>query len=114
MTVSTTKTAQENGVSWYTVTWYALSGTDFGTGYSFENDAVYGLCADGTIVDRDSCPIAESDYRYFAVKNSLQQPTKEDNMIKIIDDCVKLGLFTQDEAELRPAPVKAPAPAKWC
>jgi hypothetical protein len=51
--------------------WYELNGTDSGTGVEF-NHEVFALCADGTILDCDGCPLeCESDYQTIAVRNTL-------------------------------------------
>jgi len=50
--------------------WYVLNGTDNGTDIEF-SDSVFGVTAEGTIVDCDNHPLTDGDYKTIAVRNSL-------------------------------------------
>ncbi len=52
---------------------FTLNGTDYGTGYEFEDDTFF-LTRDNKILFDDGTPIeCESDYVYIAVRNVLEE-----------------------------------------
>lgn len=56
-----------------TVYWFTLTGTEYGTGWEFENDQ-FGVVESGddtTIVDCDGAPLTEGDHQAIAVRNSV-------------------------------------------
>jgi hypothetical protein len=65
MTTSKKLISTENGV-----TWYEISGTDYGTNYTFENETV-GVTYDNRILDCDGLPSTEGDGFTVAVRNVL-------------------------------------------
>jgi len=66
MSVLAEKMSLEDGTQWY-----KLNGTDFGTGYEFDND-VYGITEDNVVVDCDNCPITEGDFQEIAIRNTIK------------------------------------------
>ena len=52
---------------------FTLDGTDYGTGYEFNNDT-YFLTSDGGLLFDDGTPIeCESDYINIAIRNVLRE-----------------------------------------
>ena len=51
------------------ISWYEISGTDFGTG--FELNSFYGITADNKILDENGSPLTDGDTETIAVKKSL-------------------------------------------
>lgn len=66
-TVKELESYSENGE---TVTWYAISGTDYGTNVEFDNET-WGVWSDGDVVDADNYPTNPGDYIDIAVRNAL-------------------------------------------
>ena len=50
--------------------WYKLNGTDYGTGYEFNNDE-FGLCDDGVIIDCDGYPLTDGSNVLAAVRRAI-------------------------------------------
>ena len=68
MTTTATKITTQSGTD---VTWYEVSGTDFGTNWEFDGIEEVGVTLDGRILDCDGCPCTPGDNYEVAVRNAL-------------------------------------------
>ena len=54
------------------ITWYEVSGTDYGTDYEFEGSESFGV-TDDQVLDCDGCPLTEGDSITIAVRNAISK-----------------------------------------
>jgi len=54
------------------ITWYNISGIDYGTTYNFGLDGeCFAITKDNRILDIDGAPMTEGDFLTIAVRNAL-------------------------------------------
>lgn len=67
---TTVKIIEENNGNG--VKWISISGTDSGTGYTFDEDEVFGITDDNKILDCEGCPVYDGDTYAVAVRNAVE------------------------------------------